>query len=313
MEAIAEHSDRPHSPAHAEAVNVGTQLDKATSWSQSTAVILGVIGFLWFAGVTIWSLASRFFPTLPISPIILVSVGLGAAWLIRGDFRGAAHSIKGTPGVMSDPAFRLRVIGSKAITTAWAEEPPINEFEPVIVRAWHGVTWERTPPERDASGRIEKQFGGKPTIEPDPARLISMLVLIAVCIGAVHLVRTQLLATGVNTMMFEAWCGAGIALAVSGWIFPVYIRTAPGVLDVFQFGPLGLGTPQVARYNLRTAGVVVATGGSVRVQDESRPSGKVVFIDSRGVLGDRPAFARAVLDAARSSASTPALPMDALT
>ncbi len=89
-----------------------------------------------------------------------------------------------------------------------------------------------------------------------------------------------------------------------------YFRITPGTLELMEYGFLGRSTPRVTRYDLRASRVIVELNTNmVYITEPNGTLHEVRIEDSR----TRYTFARAVLEAAVSTARVPALPRDRFT
>ncbi len=179
----------------------------------------------------------------------------------------------------TDSRYRIRaVIPSKRQSTGvrqWAEAtlgtkppeytPPLSPdelgfiqggFEPLIIRPWFGVKHAK-------------------------AYQRTAIICGITCVGAL-LYIFQLFSGGwgpmFQTMGFLGYAAAGFAM-LSGvvcaeLIFPTYIRLAPGRLDIFRYGFLGSGQPEVTTYDLRRIGLCVDFGSFTIALEPPRPPGE---------------------------------------
>jgi len=185
-------------------------------------------------------------------------------------------------------------------------------FEPLILRPWMGVV-------RDRSYRL-------------------------VMLGSMLAITAFILVVGGSTMgralfsnTFAIWGVIAIVLGASWFIsenaFPVYLRLAPGRLDIFRYRFLGRGKPAVTTYDLRTIPLCVDFGSATialepprepgtRVPDlvlskkwpyfQEHASGSAPEYISVALNRQRDTFCRRVIQAARTTEPTPPLPDDRL-
>ncbi|MCA9303230.1 MAG: hypothetical protein KC996_03820 [Phycisphaerales bacterium] len=188
-------------------------------------------------------------------------------------------------------------------------------FEPIIVRPWFGI--ER-----------RKRFWY--------ATLVCGLIGVSIL-----LFLMQFVFGGWSAMMksggFMTYAAFGFAM-VSGaigaeLIYPVYIRIVPGRLDIFRYGFLGSGKPEVQTYDLRTIGLCVDFGTFTVALERPRPPGEPLpeFVASKrwpyakihpdghtpdyftlALSPGRMEHCQKLIQAARTTEPTPDLPDDEL-
>jgi hypothetical protein len=95
---------------------------------------------------------------------------------------------------------------------------------------------------------------------------------------------------------------------IGGFLFPTYLRLVPGRMDILQCGFLGRTILSSRSIDLRIPKVVVDLTAEVLILDDGKAIEPIGF----AATWDRPAFARAVLQAAMSTHTPPPLPSDAL-
>ncbi|MBL4591802.1 MAG: hypothetical protein JKY96_07570 [Phycisphaerales bacterium] len=134
---------------------------------------------------------------------------------------------------------------------------------------------------------------------------------------------------GYGGVGFALFCGAIIA----EFCFPVYIRLAPGQLDIFRYDFLGSGKPAVKTYDLRTIGLCVDLGGYTVALEPPRPPGEPIpeFVPGKKITHlkthpeghvpdyfnlaltkNRTQLCQQIVQAARTDQPTPPLPKDQL-
>ena len=131
-------------------------------------------------------------------------------------------------------------------------------FDPVIVRPWFGV-----------------QRGRAFWLTAVPMGLLcaaGLLQLMSLFMGGWSGV---LKASG---FMGYAVTGAGMVGGVvcAELMWPVYLRIVPGRLDIFRYGFLGSGVPDVETHSLRTQGVCVDFGSYTMALEPERPLGEAL-------------------------------------
>jgi hypothetical protein len=216
-----------------------------------------------------------------------------------------------------DPSARIRVFGPDSKVGPIADDVENVAFEPIVMRSVHGVEFGRESADGTLITKPSKRSGlrAKTSESPDhkvhPSTFWSIALGILIVVG-VHFLTVQFSRKDPPNY-FEVMAGVALGLCISSFVRPVYVRVAPGVLDVFMFGVLGSGTPRVERYDLRTARVTVdGDRRLVRIEDPTRAGARTVFLHVGRLLGGIKPRERAVLMAARSTHPTPPMPMDAL-
>lgn len=313
------------------------------SLARARIIAPGVAGLLFMpvVGLTVLAYAVAVgplgLPSLP-AAVALGAVCVGALTVLY------AHFIRLAPDKASawspfspqstDTRYRVRAVIPKSRRTGalgrWAlratglrEEafpdpdaqlnPERGGFEPVIVRPWLGVT-------RARNYRI--------TVWTTAAILsVLFLVFARFSLGSIATSLSGLRAWGVIALI------AAGSLGVGELFFPVFLRLAPGRLDVFRFGFLGRGRPEVTSYDLRAAGVCVNFQTATVALEPPRPPGeatpKLVLSKkwphfqehqpghrpdylSVALCPGRTEFCQRVIQAARTTEPTPPLPEDDL-
>lgn len=237
----------------------------------------------------------------------------------------------------SDSRYRVRVVIPKkkqgSVVMKWAQlaveggvgdDEMVSEdklemvrggFEPMIIQPWFGIKRDR--------------------------RYWWTFALMSVLVGASFLYGL--------TFLFGSWKGlmqslgflgyATMGLAMVGGvicaelIWPVYVRLVPGQLDIFRYGFLGSGAPDVESFDLRTMGVCVDFGGYVIALEPAReigepmpalvqakrwPNGKAFpegykpMYFSVTMLRNRCIFAQRLVQGARTDEPTPPVSMTQL-
>lgn len=188
----------------------------------------------------------------------------------------------------SDQRFRLRVAGPPGRLQRLREamERETDEFEPRLFRV--------ARPRR-----------------PGVADWAVMAALFCVLLGALVLLQRAL---GLDARFLgQAMVFASLILTVMIWAFmwPMYLRFAPGRLDILSYRILGRGRPEVRSIDLRSARILVTIPGTAALFVPDEPVR--LILDVGPVADSEPlSFERAVLAAARSSAPSPPLPDDEL-
>jgi hypothetical protein len=125
----------------------------------------------------------------------------------------------------------------------------------------------------------------------------------------------------------------GSALGLAEFLWPVYLRLAPGRLDLFRYGALGRGDPRVTSYDLRRVGVCVNFAQCTIAIEPPRepgvpapalvlakkwphfqqhPPGSVPDYLCVALCPGRTEFCQRLIQAARTDEPTPPLPDDRL-
>ncbi len=129
-------------------------------------------------------------------------------------------------------------------------------FDPIIVRPWFGI-------------KRGKAFWWTAVVCGLVCTL-GMLQLLSLIMGGWG---AMLKSSG---MMGYAMTGAAMVsgLVCAELIWPVYVRLVPGRLDVFHYGFLGSGEPEVETHDLKLKGVCVDFGSYTIALEPERPAGK---------------------------------------
>ena len=136
--------------------------------------------------------------------------------------------------------------------------------------------------------------------------------------------------------MGYALTGAGIVggLMCAEFVWPVYLRLVPGRIDIFRYGFLGSGEPEVETHDLKKQGVCMDFGSYTMVLEPERevgeplpalvkakkwPHGQVLpddyqprYVSVALVVGRRE-IAERVIQAARTAEETPPVSETSLT
>ncbi len=196
-----------------------------------------------------------------------------------------------------DATIRLRLIGRREDALdllARIEDVP---FEPMVKMSLGTVTFVNDP-KPDPSAGFLSRYG---------VRLLMFALAYALVAGM------NWAASGRWDFptSFDIW--ASMALGIAGCAFaePRYVRLAPGVLDVFWYGPLGRGTPRVRRFDLAACAVTIRlVDSAVVVRDKADDF--TVVISHRAWWARWPELQERLLAAATTSHPTPPLPRDEL-
>lgn len=249
-------------------------------------------------------------------PLTGVGIVVGAALLVYGvrfalpRFRLRSRR-RLPPGDFQD--VRLRAIApSKKLRSAIDTREDVA-FEPVLWRSVGGTRFGLRDPQTGlAQGRKQQPRIAE---SPDPPyRRLDLSDVGVVLFSVAAVVVFTRVGTGAwrNCLRQEAmWGMMALAVVLSAFVRPVYVRIAPGVMDLFSYPPLGLGRPRCERFDLRRARVVVDEATSwLVVIDSDRAAFPVVFLHLRRMIG--PPLAAWALTGARTSVPTPPLPLDEL-
>lgn len=194
--------------------------------------------------------------------------------------------------LVADEAPRVRCIGMDAAVRRLGEISR-DPFEPLIVRV--------VLVDRPSAGFIF-------------VWLIGMLVTVGATVALMRSSATGALGAfplSPFTSFYFAFGLAGGAF-IAGFVFPAYIRIAPGRVDVLKFPALGLGKPTIIKHDVRNGAVTVLLGQRAAlfkpVGDEHSSLKTVMYAGAF----DRNNIARAILAASISEHPTPPMPDDAL-
>lgn len=190
--------------------------------------------------------------------------------------------------------------------------PITGGFEPIIIRPWLGVR-------RDQSYWRTVWLAG--------TGVVLGIIVFALIRGSLLPLLDSFRLWGYMALILIA--GFGLA----EFLFPVYLRLAPGRLDIFRYGVLGLGRPTVTTFDLRRVGLCVNFGASMAAIEPPREPGTPLppLVLSRKwphfqehALGQTPEylcvalcpgrteFCQRLIQAARTDEPTPPLPEDRL-
>jgi hypothetical protein len=274
------------------------------------------VGYLVYCAAALVQRATPL-PGWPLDILAGVLMALGIVYAFRLIIR-QAQLVIWTPSRFAEGApERLRAIGCSARLERELAEAVDASFEPIVWRCAGAVYFG----ELDADGKtikIKPQKRAKiqtaVTVGSGaPSLGLAGVAVLLISLGAVLVPSRLVSGSWLHAMSTEAmW--AVMALTFVLWVFvrPVYVRVAPGVLDVLTYSALGLGNPHANRYDLRKGSVTLdESAGWMCIVDASRSGRSVLFLRPRWLLGPR--AAAWVFAAARVSAPTPPLPMDGLT
>jgi hypothetical protein len=249
------------------------------------------------------------------SQVAVAVMGLGVGvWAIARAVRQSRAKRAAGPDEQSDPEARLQAIGDAKQTEELLREVANVSFEPLVMRCVYALSQGHRTPDGKVSvrGRIKKRRVKTTHMVPRRSR-----VALGVCAAAAVLTLTgfHMLFMGgkFNVNYFEVIAALVVGAGVAAFVCPTYVRLAPGVLDVFHFGVLGTGEPEVARYDLRRARVHVHVPNHfVRIEFPDHPERLTLYVDLRRLLGGTNPRGRAFLMAAMSTHPTPPMPADRL-
>ncbi|MCE7973435.1 MAG: hypothetical protein DYG92_03780 [Leptolyngbya sp. PLA1] len=245
--------------------------------------------------------------------VAVMGLGVGVWAIVRAVRRARAKKAAG-PEDQSDPDARLQTIGDRNQTEELLREVSNVSFEPVVMRCVYALSHGQRTPDGKVAVRRGLKRGRVKTTHMVPAR---SRVALGVCaaVGVLGLAGFHaLFMDGKFTMnYFEVIAAMVVGAGVAAFVCPTYVRLAPGVLDVFHFGLLGIGQPEVARYDLRRARVHVHVPNHfVRIEFPEHPEQMMLYVDLRRLLGGSSPKGRAFLLAAMSTHPTPPMPDDRL-
>ncbi len=130
--------------------------------------------------------------------------------------------------------------------------PVLGGFEPIIVRPWLGVR-------RDRAYWL--------TVLGTALAVGAGIIGVGLARGSLLLMLSSLHIWGYGGIMLAA------AFGLAEFLFPVYLCLAPGRLDIFRYGPFGIGRPRVTSLDLRRAGVCVNFADGVAAVEPAREPG----------------------------------------
>lgn len=268
----------------------------------------GVVALTWV--VTILDRVVTGTPGLAIKAAVISAAVLLAA---PGWYRGirAARCRARADQSKSDTTARLRIVGPLGPGDPLAGDAPDTMFEPLVVMALGGVHWQRSPsPHRARANTLPPRLSPDP--RPDRARLWARVALFVLGAAGVQLVERCAIGSGNHYTAFIIWASFGVGSLLAALLWPTYVRVVPGVLDVFRYGPLGVGAPRVERYDLRSARVLVRADMGVRVEDPTRSDAPVVYLHAKLLRVDARELAATVIAAARTRLPTPPVSLTSL-
>lgn len=190
-----------------------------------------------------------------------------------------------------DPTRRVRCACSAAFRDRLGSIPA-DPFEPVIVR----VLLAAKPTSAFIWAWVLGGIGAA----------IATVLFLRLGLGGWRVFGASLFSAGYLYFTVGASGGAFIA----AFLFPTYLRIAPGRADVLRFGFLGRGRPSFETFDLRASEVVVITHSFIALVrgGPTEPWRPLVYAGSL----DRTRVVRALLAAAVSEHPTPPMPDDAL-
>jgi hypothetical protein len=180
--------------------------------------------------------------------------------------------------VMSDKVVRVRVAGPPRLLERLSRVRD-ESFEPMVF-----AVYQTRVPEWSRRG---------------VARAIFVLVIVVMMMAL-----TAFLIQPHPTFSFwQVLAAMAVARLADSWMWPAYLRLAPGQIEVIKYPWLGRGSPAIEAVDLRTSRVLITRHVVfVRTPSEDLLIGGI----------NTPERAEAVLRAAVSTAPTPPLPQDSL-
>jgi hypothetical protein len=288
----------------------------------SALLYLGLVGI---AGV----------PRVAAAVVCVVCAAAALTMLIAYNARGGTAGWSGFGSMRpSDSRFRLRVVIPRSRQTRgmarWAmlatglqpdEYPADTEelaavrggFEPIIIRPWLGI-----------------QRGKHYHCTVGVAAALSLALVVAFGLATTGSLQPLF-------QSFRMWGVFGLVTAASlgtaEFLFPTYLRLAPGRLDIFHYRLLGRGEPIVTTYDLKSVPLCVDFQSATIVIEPPRPPGVPLpptVLSSRwphwkeyppsyrpeylslSLCQGRTEFCQRLIQAARTNEPTPPLPSDRL-
>lgn len=306
-------------PMRPDTVSVARVATKEDPWPSSGPLpyfaAAGLVILLLGASLAVARRAGVAVSAFEVSQIAVGVMGLGVGvWAIgRAVKRSRAKKAAG-PEEHSDPTVRLQVIGDAGQIEELLREVANVSFEPVVMRCVYALSRGERTPEGKVAVRSGLKRGRVRTSQLVPTR---SRVALGVCAATGVLILTAMhllfLDGKFNMNYFEVIAAMVVGAGVAAFVCPTYVRLAPGVLDIFHFGILGSGEPEVTRYDLRKARVHVHVPNQfVRIEFPDRPDRLTLYLDMRRLLGGTRPKGRAFLLAAMSTHPTPPMPADRL-
>lgn len=212
---------------------------------------------------------------------------------------------------------RLKVMAPLDTFVEAVETAPDTAFEPVVFRLQLPAAFGETAPTGEfvekPGDRGKKRRHAAAQLIRDRSMIVADVLVGVLAVGAVAVLHR--LSHGSwhrGGSPTTVWSAVAIMAVLSALVKPSYLRIAPGVLDVFIYGPLGFGPPRVERFDLRRAKVLVdEKAGWIGITDEARTERRVLFLRRRSAF-TLESLAVWTLRAARSKHPAPPLPLDAL-
>lgn len=270
---------------------------------------------IWCVGVALF-LSGKIFPAIQQVANGLIGAGFFAilAFVVFRIVQSVRRTRrrKTTAALQDSP--RLRIVGTEKDAAAVLAEVESQSSEPLVLRSVWGVQIvKQAVPGLPPVVKIGKKTKKLNTIQPRaPWSRLAIAASIFVGLCLVVGLRWSLFRTWRGFNMFDGWSAFAFGALLSAFITPVYVRIAPGVVDLFKYRPFGFGRPEMDRYDLRTATIALDLDyGWIRIEDASRRERPVLFLKPALLLGEKH-IARAVFAAALTTVATPPMPEDRL-
>lgn len=248
-----------------------------------------VVGIAMVFVVVVGETLSRALSLQRVIPLAVLGVIVGVPLIMvlrRRRARKAPKDAPIAPAKKPDESYRLRVMGNRHQVNMLGELRAAP-FEPVIAPVYFALR------------------GNKAVVIT-----AWVIVSLAVCAGYFYVKRHLGWIGGGHVQFYEWWACFGLTAAPLAFFWPTYVRVSPGRLDVFEYGPLGSGTPRVTTYDLRLHRVLINLPGSTIILTPDSGESRVIDL---GMWSPKPYdLYRAVFEAARWKHERPALPDDEL-
>lgn len=217
-----------------------------------------------------------------------IALGVAIVWAMRRELQGGRWGLvkrKETLPVKTDPSRRVQVACPDRMASQF-EQLSGEPFEPRVFQIHLAM--------------------------PEQRKTAYWLYAVLSCVVFAMLYWVErLLGVRYTVGPVKFWAAMSFAALPLAWMWPVYLRIAPGRLDVFKYGFLGRGAPRVKKFDVRVDRVMLdVRSNTIRVVGADEKQSSIINL---GMLcPQKVEIARAVIEAAISEHPTPPLPDDAL-